>query len=58
MANEPSKPSRVESVATQMVGVAGVGSFVAGIHQVHPPSALIAGGLLALTWAILKARAA
>jgi hypothetical protein len=48
------KTSPVESVAAQVVGLGGVGAFVGGIHLIHPPSALIASGVLAVTWAVLK----
>ena len=53
----PERVSMLSHVATQAVGLSGVAAFLAGVHQVHEPSALISGGVLAVVWAVLKTRA-
>jgi small neutral amino acid transporter SnatA (MarC family) len=42
---------------TTVVAVVGVGSLIFGIWQIHRPSALIAGGLIAIAFAVLETAA-
>lgn len=46
----------LRSALIQGVGLAGLGVFLAGIHRIYEPAAMIVGGALAVTWTILKVR--
>ncbi len=46
----------VRAASIQCVGLCGVAAFLAGIRQIYPPASLIAAGMCAIAWTILKVR--
>jgi hypothetical protein len=53
----PPRPPRWTGIGIDLLGAAGAGSLIYGCWLIYPPAGPIVGGIVAITAAILMARA-